>query len=261
MNTKTMLAISALCAAVAANAEISSANIVGYGPTTLPADGLSVGPSFVTMSASGVYDLMDVSVVGYDDSSLGDVQVQTLTGSGGTDKTYAWFDYVDDESGDRIKGWFDPDHDYEPLERGVVTIAVGEGLWSVTMASGLSLQTAGQVATDADIPLALPADGLTIANPTPVEVDLFDCYVNGYDEVSLGDVQAQTLTGSGGTDKTYAWFDYVDDESGDHIYGWFDPDHDYEPLEEDSVTVAPGEGLWSVTMANGLNFVWPKVDL
>ena len=244
---------------------MESQNIVGYGPTELPADGLSVGPSFVTMSASGVYDLTDVKVVGYDagdEGALGAVQVQTLTGGGSTDKIYMWYDFIDDDAGVTYYGWYDGDS-FEALERGVVTLAVGEGLWSVTTASGLSLQAAGEVATSADVPTALPADGLTVANPTPVTVDLNDCYVNGYeagDEGALGAVQVQTLTGGGSTDKIYMWYDFIDDDAGVTYYGWYDGDS-FEKLEDNVVTAAPGEGLWSVTTASGLNFVWPKVDL
>ena len=217
------------------------------------------------MSASGVYDLTDVKVVGYqpgEDGALGAVQVQTLDGGGSTQDIYVWLDFTDDDAGVIYYGWYNGDT-YEALESGVVTTAVGEGLWSVTMASGLSLQASGEVATAADIPLALPADGLTIANPTPVTVDLINCYVNGYDaggDGALGAVQVQTLDGGGSTVDIYVWLDFTDDDAGVTYYGWYNGDT-YEPLTPGTVTVAPGEGLWSVTMADDLNFVWPKVDL
>ena len=232
---------------------VESANIVGYGPTTLPADGLSVGPSFTTINGSA-YDLMDVRVVGYETESMGDVQVQTLTGAGGTDRTFIWYDFVQDEVA--YYGWFDGDT-FEPLTEGEVTLAPGEGLWSVTTADGLSLQTSGSVPSAADVALALPADGLTVANPTPVIVDLIDCYVSGYATENMGDVQVQTLTGAGGTDRTFIWYDFVQDEVA--YYGWFDGDT-FEPLADDEVTLAPGEGLWTVS-TDTLNFVWPKVTL
>ena len=209
------------------------------------------------MNASGIVDLTEIKVVGYDDSSAGDVQVQTLTGGGNTDKTYMWYDFSDPDAG-TFYGWYDGDT-FEALEAGQVTVAVGEGLWSVTMADGLSLQTSGEVATTADVVLALPADGLTVANPTPVSVDLTNCYVSGYDDSSAGDVQVQTLTGGGNTDKTYMWYDFSDPDAGT-FYGWYDGDT-FEALTTGTVVVAPGEGLWSVTMADDLNYVWPKVDL
>ena len=254
---KLMIAAAASIAAVGAFAAVESPNIVGYGPTTLPASGLSAGPSFVTMSESGVYDLIDIRVVGYTDFSMADVQVQTLTGGGSTDTTYLWYDFSDPDAG-TFYGWYNADT-FEPLQRGDVTIAVGEGLWSVTAASGLSLQTSGEVATSADVSLELPSSGLTIANPTPATVDLINCYVAGYVDASMADVQVQTLTGGGSTDTTYLWYDFSDPDAGT-FYGWYNADT-FEPLAANEVTVAPGEGLWSVTAASGLNFNWPKVDL
>lgn len=107
---------------------IESANIVGYTSTELPADGLSIGAAFVPVSGKTI-DLIDLKVVGYDDETWGDVQVQTLTGSGGTDKTYLWYDGNDGETD--WYGWYD-DETFEPLERGVVVVEPGAGLWSVS---------------------------------------------------------------------------------------------------------------------------------
>ena len=118
-------------------ADVTSANIVGYGPTVLPNSGLSVGPSFVSVSGEKI-DLCDLKVTGYETvgETYGDVIVQTLTAGGGTDRTFLWYDYVD---GDRIVGWFEmlEDGSYVELEPNDVVMAAGEGLWSVTTASNL----------------------------------------------------------------------------------------------------------------------------
>ena len=117
--------------------DVVAANIVGYGPTVLPADGLSVGPSFYSVSGEKI-DLYNLKVTGYEATageSYGDVQVQTLTGGGGTDRTFLWYDYVD---GDRVVGWFESiGDDYVPLEPNDVVMKAGEGLWSITTASDL----------------------------------------------------------------------------------------------------------------------------
>ena len=90
-------------------------------------------------------------------------------------------------------------------------------------------------------------------------VDLTEIKVVGYDDSSAGDVQVQTLTGGDNTDKTYMWYDFSDPDAGT-FYGWYDGDT-FEALTPETVVVAPGAGLWSVTMADNLNFVWPKVNL
>lgn len=236
---------------------IESANIVGYMQTELPSTGLSVGASFVPVAGEAI-DLCDISVTGYKTESYADVQIQTLTGSGATDRTFEWYEYGEGE--EKVCGWFEyVDEDYVQLEKGDVLLTPGEGLWSVTMAEGLSLQSAGQVPTF-DIAIKLPSTGLTLANPSPVVVDLTACYVSGYKDETYADVQVQTLTGSGATDRTFEWYEYGEGE--DYVCGWFEyVDEDYVPLENGDVTIAPGAGVWSVTMAEGLSFVWPKVNV
>ena len=86
---------------------------------------------------------------------------------------------------------------------------------------------------------------------------MINCYVSGYATENMGDVQVQTLTGAGGTDRTFIWYDFEQDEVT--YYGWFDADT-FEPLSADEVTLAPGEGLWTVS-TDTLEFVWPKVSL
>ena len=130
------LAVAGLCGAVFANVE--SKNVVGYGPTTLPNSGLSVGPSFYSVSGEKI-DLYDLTVTGYEETTVetyGDVVVQTLLAGGATDRTFTWYDYTD---GDRIVGWFEitADGEYLPLEADDVVMGAGEGLWSSTSVTDL----------------------------------------------------------------------------------------------------------------------------
>lgn len=274
---KLMFAIAAVAAMVAVAEEAPVASqIVGFEENALPNDGLAVGPAFIAVGG-GTTDLMDITVTGYDpfdyDSeeggAYGDVQVQTLTGGGSTDTIYAWQDFVEKgETPDEDvvwKGWYNEE---TPLARGEVVLAEGEGLWSVTLIEDMKLQSKGEVVTDADISLELPNDGLMIANPTPISVDLINCYVTGYDPFdyaseeggAYGDVQVQTLTGGGSTDTIYAWQDFVEKgETPDEDVVWHGWYNEETPLAAKEVVLAPGEGLWSVTLIESMTFNWPKV--
>ena len=280
---KVLIGLAAVGLSAAVFADVTSQNIVGYGPTTLPADGLAVGASFVNVTQGAPIDLTDIIVKGYDPfdyeseegGAYGDVTVQTLTGGGSTDVLYVWLDFVEkgDTPADDVvwKGWYDFDTE-EPLVKGDVVLAPGEGLWSVTTIEDMHLQTSGEVATKADVGTALPADGMMIANPTPVSVDLTNCYITGYDPYdydseeggAYGDATVQTLTGGGSTDVLYVWLDFVEkgDTPADDVvwHGWYNFDTE-EPLEKDDVVLAPGEGLWSVTTIEDMVFNWPKVDV
>ena len=273
-------------------ADVTSANIVGYQGSELPADGLGVGPAFINVGG-GTIDLMDIKVTGYDPFNYetglggaeGDVSVQTLTGGGGTLVNYKWLDYTNkgdddlDPSDDTVYyGWYKVvSRKNVALVRNEVVLQPGEGLWSVTMTENQRLQSAGEVETKADIETELPADGMMVANPTPVSVDLINCYVRGYVpfnyETGLGgaegDVSVQTLTGGGGTLVNYKWLDYTNkgdddlDPSDDTVYyGWYKVvSRKNVSLVENEVVLGPGEGLWSVTMTENQILCWPKVDL
>ena len=252
----------------------------------LPADGLAVGPAFINVSGETI-DLMDISVTGYPEynyekdegGAQGDVQVSTLTGGGNSDKNYKWYDYtIKGESPDDdkvLKGWYriSGRNRYE-LVRGEVVLQPGEGLWSITTTEDQKIVSSGQVLTSADQPTTLPADGLMVANPTPIAVDLIDVYVRGYDPYNYekdeggaqGDVQVSTLTGGGNSEKNYKWYDYTikgETPADDKVlHGWYriSGRNRYELVKEE-VVLQPGEGLWSVTTIDGMYLYWPKVEV
>lgn len=211
------------------------------------------------IAANAKIDLVDITVVGYEGEAYGPVQIQTLTGAGGTDRTFMWYEYG--EGDEAVKGWYEETEDgYEELVSDDVTIYPGEGLWSVSDSSDYKLQSAGSVATEADILTPLNGTGLTIANPTPVNVDLVNCYVAGYDGEAYGPVQVQTLTGAGGTARTFMWYEYG--EGDDYVCGWYEETEDgYEELVADDVVLGPGVGLWTVSDSTDYKFAWPKVNL
>ena len=240
---------------------IESANIVGYGPTDLNGSGLSVGASFVPVTAGDKIDLMDIKVTGYEDEAYGPVQIQTLTEAGGTARTFLWYEYGEGE--EYVCGWYEQDEEgnFTQLEAGDVTIYPGEGLWSVSEADTYKLQSAGSVEITADILTPLNGSGLTIANPTPVAVDLVNCYVAGYEDEAYGPVQVQTLTEAGGTARTFLWYEYGEGE--EYVCGWYEQDEEgnFTELEANDIVLTPGEGLWSVSESSDFKFAWPKVAL
>ena len=234
---------------------IESANIVGYTNAELQQYGLTAGAAFTPVSGKA-FDLNDLSVTGYDkeDGSEGDVYIQTLDEYGRTVATYFWIDVVDGE--DVLHGWLDGNDD--PVEPGAVTFQAGEGLWVFCQDESFGLQSAGQV-PQSDVSVNLQQYGLSVANPTPVTVDLNACTITGYDpeDGSEGDVYVQTLDEYGRTVATYFWIDVVDGE--DVLLGWLDGND--EPIDDGTVTIAAGAGIWSFCQDDGFSFVWPKVDI
>ena len=69
MNTKILLAISAVCAAgfaATCKADISSANIVGYSGFTLRSGSIMVSPAFLNVGGSSITRLTDIKPTGYE---------------------------------------------------------------------------------------------------------------------------------------------------------------------------------------------------
>ena len=238
---------------------------MGYGPTETIDGGISAGASFLPTGAATV-DLADIEVKGYTGSTITDVEVQTLDEYGATDKSYIWIDVT--SKGTRYYGWYldgELDGAYEDLDDSdKVTLQPGEGLW--TLSSGeqdFTLQSKGEVAA-ADVPIALIEGGLTCINPTPVSIDLGDCYVDNYEGSTITDVEVQTLDEYGATDKSYIWIDVT--SKGVVYYGWYldgELDGAYDDLDDsDKVTILPGQGIWALSSdEQPFELVWPKVDL
>ena len=214
---------------------------------------MTAGTCFIPISAQKV-DLIDLKVTGYTGDTKAKVYVQTLDEFGRDTATYYWYDYTNNK-GKHIIGWFDDDN--EPLEEEAVEIQAGEGLWAYSDGDGFNIQSSGQVATSTVV-VELQDGGLSVANPTPVTVDLTSCVVSGYTGDSKAKVYVQTLDEFGRDTATYYWYDYTNNK-GKHILGWYDDDN--EPLEEDVVTMTSGDGLWTYCDGDGFNFVWPGVDV
>ena len=215
---KLMIAASAaLCATVGLCVE--SANIVGYQtPDIKSAVALSID-TFNPLSG-GSFDIQSLKVAA-DGIAGGQVQVQTMTDGGATDRTFIWI--PTSEAGDydmEGEGWYD-------VDEGVVaekSFAVGEGF--VTMndfGEGVTITYAGAVPMGATEIVVAPAVAIA-GNSTPVAVDIQSIVVEA-EGIAGGQVQVQTLTDGGATDRTFIWI--PESEAGDYDMegeGWYDVD-------------------------------------
>ena len=241
----------------------SFSTVVGYGPSGLQESGLTAAGSFTPVKQGEMIDLTDIEVKGYMEEEGycdGLVYVQTLDEAGRDTATYTWMD--DGMGGEgEFYGWYAVGEE-TPIAKGAVKIQPGEGLWFFSQRDGLSLQSAGEVPTTTDIIVTLQESGLSVANPTPVTVDLTDTYITGYMEEEGycdGLVYFQTLDSAGRDTATYTWMD--DGMGGEgEFYGWYAVGEE-TPIAKGTVTVKPGEGLWTFSQRDGLYFNWPKVDL
>ena len=253
MNTKTMIAIAALCGAVAFQAKadgVVSSDVVGYDSIGLRSGAKGVGGAFVSVSGAEL-TLGDLAAIGYDAAEgYADFQIQAKQldpyGRGGT--TYYWADF--EEEGDTYKGWYDEDmNPYNDL-----SLLPGEGLWVYAPNSSFQLQSAGAV-SKTSIAVTLRSGAKMVSNPMPTTLQLGEITVAGYNtEDGYADfqIQAKKLDAFGRGDTTYYWADF--DEEGDTYYGWFDEDmNDYNDVE-----VAAGEGLWIYSPSTAFSVVFPS---
>ena len=135
-----IVATAALCAAVACNAELSSANVVGYNGTSLLASGSKmIAPTFLTVNGTTTFKLSDLKGTGYDPydaeeeegGANGEIAVVVLDQYGATakdgngkDMEYHWYDL----GSDKAAGWY-----YrggaQAVDAANITVPAGQGLW------------------------------------------------------------------------------------------------------------------------------------
>ena len=218
---------------------------MGYKSAELQESGITAGACFVPVTGS-TFDLTDLKVTGYEEATEADVYIQTLDEYGRTVASYFYYDVPGE-----LTGWLD-EYDNE-VAVGDVTFQAGEGLWMVANADGFGMQSAGQVPTSG-VSVILQESGLSIANPTPVNVDLTTTAIGGYEGSTEADVYVQTLDEYGRTVASYFYYDVPGE-----LTGWLD-EYDNEVAEGD-VVIKPGQGLWAVCNADGFTFVFPGVNL
>ncbi len=224
---------------------VESANIVGYASAELQEYGLTAGACFIPVSEQK-FDLLDLKVTGFEEYTEADVYVQTLDEYGRTVNTYYYYDIPGE-----LTGWLDGDDN--EVARGDVEFQAGEGLWMFCNADGFGIQSAGTV-PQTGVAVELQQYGLSVANPTPVNVDLNDITITGFEEYTEADVYVQTLDEYGRTVNTYYYYDIPGE-----LTGWLDGDDN--EVERGNVVLKPGEGLWSFCNADGFYLNFPGVDL
>ena len=112
-------------------------HFVGYAQSELKAGGTVVVSQFINLGSSEATPLVDIKPTG--DGASDNVEIQTLTAGGTTDKSYMWIDYAGE--GWDEEGWIDNNAElgeYYPLVTDV-TFPAGQGLW-VFGQNGLSIR-------------------------------------------------------------------------------------------------------------------------
>ena len=147
------------------------------------------------------------------------VEIQLLDRGGYTidDQDYIW---VGGE-------WCDIDEN--PITEDV-TFAPGQALWVFADDSSTGLQSAGKVGTS-DIAVQLRSGAMGVGNPFPVSVSLQDLLPVGNTDDYCVEIQVLDRGGYTIDEQDYIWV------GGE----WCDIDEN--PITE-TVTFAPGEGLW-----------------
>ncbi len=93
-----------------------------------------------------------------------------------------------------------------------------------------------------------------VVNTTPVPADLSKIEVDGYDEATEGDVQMQVLDNVGRGGMTYFYYDLPGE-----LTGWLDSFDN--PVEEGTVMIQSGEGMWTHAPSAQWSVTLPGVEL
>lgn len=107
-----------------------------------------------------------------------------------------------------------------------------------------------------NVAVTLRAGNKLVVNSTPVNADLTECDVVGYDAEAgtEADVQVQSLDSLGRGGVTYSFYDIPGE-----FLGWFDGNN--EPVATGAVMIAPGEGLWASSPSAVFSIILPGVTL
>ena len=226
--------------------ESTSPVVVGYAGGAAREGFKIMGAQFGAIGESKAIDLATIKVTGYDEATEGDLKMQTLDSLGRSGKTYFYYDLPGE-----LTGWLDGNDD--PVEKGAVMIEPCEGMWTSAPSDAFGIQTSGEVMTSS-IQVTLREGFKMVVNTTPVAVDIIKIEVDGYDEATEGDVKMQTLDSLGRSGKTYFYYDLPGE-----LTGWLDGNDD--PVEEGTVMIEPGEGMWTSAPSAAFSVTLPGVEL
>ena len=137
MDMKKILAVSAAVVGTVAMADIVSSSVVGYQSAELQESGITAGACFIPVTGK-TFDLTDLKVTGYDESTEADVQVQTLDDAGRTVAIYSYYDVPGE-----LTGWLDEND--EEVAEGDIVIKPGQGLWTYSQDDGFTFVFPGVI--------------------------------------------------------------------------------------------------------------------
>ncbi len=225
-------------------------NVVGYRTEKALAKGNSlVCMSFLSpgLTGSDVKDLVPGNVGSFVNGEINfrslDAYGRTVDGSG-----VLYYGY------DGMTGWFDG----STLAPATKTFTPGEAVWIALPGndeddvSSISLTNAGEV-NATDITLTLRQGNTAIGNMMAINYPIADIEVGNHGPLVNGEINFRSLDAYGRTveGSGYLYFGY------EGMTGWFDGSS-YTPA---SATLAPGQGIWVASTAEGVTLKFYAPDL
>ena len=238
---KLMIAAAVVAAGLGAQADIASANTVGYNTMgMLPNNYSMYGANFKSTGSASVLKLSDLQIeggftagTGYQDGD--EIEVWKAAGSkyyyydgGDPDPEYGW-----------PAGWYDKDDPSEPTTDG---IAPGEGIWFLRVGAAAPLTFPGEVFTgEKSLPL-LANNYSMVTMPYPANIKIGDLVVYGGATAGTGYQDGDELEVWKVSGSKYYYYDGGDpDPDTGWAAGWYDKDDPSEPTND---VIAPGESCW-----------------
>ena len=243
MNKKTMLAISALCAAVAfqAKSDIVSSDVVGYQTVDVPTGSSMRTATFKAIS--GDYKISDIGVEGA--GGVGNEYGQLINEDGTWGNTYYYLVEAEMFVPD---GWYKDSTGDEPVTDDDV-LKMGQA-FIFTSDSDITFTYAGQVVKQPTY--NVPAGSSIVGNPSPVAVKFSDITVEGAGGV--GNEYGQLINEDGSWGNTYYYLVEAEMFVPD---GWY-KDSTGDEAVSDEDCLAPADAM-IFTSDSDLKFTFPAV--
>jgi hypothetical protein len=258
---KKVMFAAAMAAALAATAEIESANTVGYTSKDVTAGKFYlIGTQFdkAGTTSAGSVDMNDLIKLSstitaglYSDDFATAPKISVLNAAGGYDSFYYISDGTDDKDDDLgYDCWCDLDG-YELDDS--AKLALGKGFWFTSPTTSGTITTVGQVSEVASTTLNFLANKYTIlCNPYPVAVALQSLTTSAtpglYSDDFATAPKISVVNAAGGYDSFYYISDGTDDNDDDlGVNAWCDLDG----YELSGTQIDAGAAFWMSAPAAG----------
>lgn len=188
---------------------LESANVVGYQEKEANVGVYNcLAATFLPVGVDGsVMTLGEIKAT--DEFAFGEDTIMTLTGGGGTDKTYTYCNAIYAADFGIEEGWYlysdvnNWDGETTLAKQNSTTLPYGTMVILQTGYQGSGLIFAGQVLDENKKFTCTSGVYNMLGNATPVDRTLGD--IAGDDNFAFGEDTLMTLTAGGGTDKTYTY--------------------------------------------------------